>query len=343
LERFDVEVAEKSFVAGGKGYPAGSWVFPAQQGLPAALEIAASELALDFQSLPSMPDVSRHPVPVPRIGVWAPWADTDSIGWIRYTLDQEKIPYTYLRDEEIRTGELGESVDIILYGNVLMDLPGQIHGIEGKLGPMPFDQTQEYPSLGKPFSSQDITGGIGWNGMANLQTFIEQGGLLITMGRGTKLALESGLVRHVRPAIIEGLLTPGVELKATFPKPEHPVAYGYPRVTSVFRSNYTAYDLPRRWLTMAYCTSCLDGPVDKGPVVLEWGSTAADGTAENMVVSGGARKETALQGRPAILDVPVGAGRVLAYNFNPLHRDLNRSDFRLLWNGILNWSFILGR
>ena len=28
---------------------------------------------------------------------------------------------------------------------------------------------------------------------------------------------------------------------------------------------------------------------------------------------------------------------VVAYNFNPMHRDLNRSDYRLLWNGILNW------
>ncbi len=343
LERFAVEVAEESFVSGGKEYPAGSWILPAQQGLRAALEAVSTELALDFQSLSSTPDLARHPVPVPRIGVWAPWADTDSIGWIRYTLDQEKIPYTYLRDEEIRAGELGASVDIILYGNVLMDLPAQIHGIERKHGPMPFDETPETPSLGKPVSSRDITGGIGWKGMANLQMFVEQGGLLITMGRGTKLALESGLVRHVRPASIEGLLTPGVELKATFPRPDHPVAYGYPRVTSVFRSNYAAYNLPRRWLTMAYCTSCLDGPVDTGPVVLEWGSAGDDGTAENMVVSGGARNETKLQGRPAILDMPVGEGRVLAYNFNPMHRDLNRSDFRLLWNGILNWSFILGQ
>ena len=30
--------------------------------------------------------------------------------------------------------------------------------------------------------------------------------------------------------------------------------------------------------------------------------------------------------------------RVLAFNFNPMHRDLNHSDYRFLWNGILNWS-----
>ena len=69
---------------------------------------------------------------------------------------------------------------------------------------------------------------------------------------------------------------------------------------------------------------------------------AADGTVaspgEEIVVSGGAVNPTTLEGRPAILAVPKGDGLILAYNFNPIHRDLNRSDFRMLWNGILNWS-----
>jgi hypothetical protein len=41
--------------------------------------------------------------------------------------------------------------------------------------------------------------------------------------------------------------------------------------------------------------------------------------------------------------VPVGRGHVVAFNFNPLHRDLNRGDQRLLWNAILNWEAILTR
>jgi hypothetical protein len=32
---------------------------------------------------------------------------------------------------------------------------------------------------------------------------------------------------------------------------------------------------------------------------------------------------------------------VIAYNFNPVHRDLNRSDCRLLWNAILNWKMLV--
>ena len=60
------------------------------------------------------------------------------------------------------------------------------------------------------------------------------------------------------------------------------------------------------------------------------------------VVSGQAWGEESLIGRAAILDMPVGKGHVVTFNFNPLHRDLNRGDQRMLWNAIINWRAIVG-
>ena len=71
------------------------------------------------------------------------------------------------------------------------------------------------------------------------------------------------------------------------------------------------------------------------------GSQSTGESLEPMVVSGGMRGAEKLEGRPAILDLPSGKGRVIAFNFNPLHRDLNHSDARFLWNAILNWKKIL--
>jgi hypothetical protein len=88
---------------------------------------------------------------------------------------------------------------------------------------------------------------------------------------------------------------------------------------------------------MAYCTTCLDGPFDRRGIVMEWG----DKDGAPFVVSGQAWGEDRLIGRPAILDMPVGQGHVIAFNFNPFHRDLNRGDHRLVWNAILNWQAIL--
>jgi hypothetical protein len=91
---------------------------------------------------------------------------------------------------------------------------------------------------------------------------------------------------------------------------------------------------------MAFCTTCLDGPSDRGGVVMQWGDA---GSQEPFLVSGQVWGESNLIGRPAILDMAVGHGRVVAFNFNPLHRDLNRGDQRLLWNALLNWEAILAR
>jgi hypothetical protein len=176
--------------------------------------------------------------------------------------------------------------------------------------------------------------------MANLQQFVERGGLLITLGNGSALALEGGLVRGVSRATGGGSVwTPGVEIRAKFLRADHPVSYGYAPADSVFRGSFAVYRVR---------------PADRGWVVLQWGTKppkedrepdepAADPPPKDaaLVVSGGAKGEDTLEGRPAILDVPVGRGRVVAYNFNPMHRDLNRSDYRLLWNAILNWQAIL--
>jgi hypothetical protein len=356
LARFKVSIAEQPFSAGGTEYPAGSWILAPQAGLSAAVQEAASSLGLDFVSLPTVPEVARHDAPVPRLGVWVPWADTDTSGWARYSLDQRHIPYNYVRDEDIRAGNLKARYDVLLYPHVDLELAEQIEGLNKSWGPMPFRKTAATPSFGTPASSDDITGGIGFAGLAQLQQFLDSGGLLISLGNGTMLPLESGLVRGVRreaggaPRSSQGggaaaaaaaqnaeTRTPGAHVRVSFARPEHPIAYGYAARTWVFRQNFALYSIPRRWLRMAYCTVCLDGPIDRSAIVLEWG----DREGAPFVVSGQAWGEENLIGRAAIMDLHAGKGHVITFNFNPLHRDLNRGDQRLLWNAIINWRAIL--
>jgi hypothetical protein len=346
-----VEIAERAFTAGGRDYPAGSWVVPAAPGVAEALERVARELALDFDAASAAPDVPRHDAPLPRLAVWHTWDDTESVGWIRYALDQEKIPFTYIRDDDIRAGGLRAKHDVILFGNNYLSLQGQIHGIDKRWGPMPYTKTPEFASHGVPDASDDITGGIGWAGMAELERFLDDGGLLITLGNGSALALEGGLVRGAS-RVAGNVSTPGAELRVTFTRPDHPIAYGYSKVTSAFRSAFTVYDVRRG---------------DRDRVVLQWGtkprkddredpkdevqSTKAEVSDkdkkdpakkdEELVVSGGVKNGDDLEGRPAIIDAPAGRGRVIAYNFNPMHRDLNHSDYRFLWNAIINWRHLV--
>jgi hypothetical protein len=353
---FEINIAERTFKAGGTEFPAGSWILRDQPGLHDAIADITKDLGLDFTEVSSAPGIAQHAAKAPRIGLWVPWADTDSIGWIRYSLDQRKVPYTYLRDEDIRAGNLKSRIDVLLYGHVDLELAEQIEGLPRAWSPMPFKKTPQTPSFGTPAESDDITGGIGYQGLGQIQQFIEDGGLMITLGSGSMLALEGGLVRFVRrssggvprstagggpasSAAAQGAATrtPGAHVRVTFDRPDHPIAYGYSEHTWVFRQNFPLYDVPRHWLRMAYCTTCLDGPEDRSGMVMEWG----DGSGQPLLVSGQVWGEENLIGRPAILDMPVGKGHVVSFNFNPIHRDLNRGDQRLLWNVIINWQAIV--
>jgi hypothetical protein len=370
LAAFKVEIAEKAFKVGQTEYPAGSWILADQKGLAEAVKRAAHELAIDFAGAAAVPDVARHESRLPRLAVWHTWEDTEAVGWVRYVLDREKVPYAYIRDEDVRAGRLKERFDVIVFGHNYLGLQDQILGIDKKWGPMAYKKTSETPNLGVPDASDDITGGIGWGGMAKLDEFLKAGGVLVTLGNGSAIALEGGLVRDVYRR--GSVFTPGSELRVKFARPDHPIAYGMGETTSVFRSMMPVYDVARS---------------ERGAVVLQWGTkpraedreepakpgetmsatpakkgagtpgmagaagTAAGGEASKaaaqakkdevkMLISGAIKNEDALEGRPAILDVPAGKGRVVAFLFNPIHRDLNRSDHRLLWNALLNWNVL---
>ena len=296
-----------------------------------------------------MPDVARHESKLPRLAVWHSWADTQAVGWIRLVLDREKVPYAYIRDEDIRAGRLREKYDVIVFGDNWLDLQDQIHGIDKKWGPLAYQKTKETPNLGVPDASADITGGIGWAGVARIEEFLGAGGVLVTLGNGSRLALEGGLVRDVGR---RGgpFFTPGSELKVKFVRPDHPLAYGSPEVTSVFRSEFPVYDIARserKGVVMQWGTKLRkEDREDESPEALAALTKEEKDAKEKakkdeikMLVSGALKGEDDLEGRPAIMDIPAGKGRVIAFNFNPIHRDLNRSDHRFLWNALLNWSY----
>ncbi len=336
LGAFRLEAAEKPFSSGGLDFPAGSWLIPAQAGLQAELERTAADLALDFSSAAAAPQVSRHAIEFPRLALLQTWNDTQSAGWVRMVFDERKIPYTLIMDEDVRRGGLAERFDVILFPNTGDSLKGIVNGMDRKFSPLSYTRTDAFPSLGSPTSSEDITGGLSWKGVGNLEDFVRGGGLFVTLGGASTLPLDGGIVREVSRASGKAS-TPGSELTARFRRPDHPIAYGYPETTSVFRENNTVYRVRRP---------------REGWIVLQWGARIpkdddeADAEKKKpkpdeepaLVVSGGVKGGEDLAGKPAILDVPVGAGRVVAFDFDPIHRYMTRSDFRLVWNAILNWN-----
>ena len=357
-----VDAAEAPFQADGATYPPGSWIVQAPQ---EAVQQVADALGLSFHATAALPNVRRHVVDLPRLAVLHTWYDTQDAGWARYTLDQQKVEYTLINDDDLKRGGLEDRFDVILFPNTRGDLASLVQGIDPKYGPLPYTKTAEFPSHGIPDASEDITGGMGFQGLMNLERFVQRGGVLVALGNAGTLAVGGGLVRGVDRAG-GGFNTPGSELRAKVLRPEHPIAYGYEELTSVFRGNGPIWDV---------------SAADRGRVVLQFGTKEVEtekpafevsGTAspegseievedadappkaeekkdgkdnkdskdkdKKLVLSGFVKGEEAVEGKPAILDEPVGKGRVILFSFNPLHRYLNHSDFRFVYNVLLNWN-----
>ena len=113
---------------------------------------------------------------------------------------------------------------------------------------MPYTTTPEYPSHGIIDSADDITGGMGFGGLGHLETFVRQGGLLITLGNAGVLAADSGIAREVSSEPAGG--TPGSHLTTRILRPEHPVTWGFEPTTHVFHGNKRRFGVPssgRAW------------------------------------------------------------------------------------------------
>jgi hypothetical protein len=337
LADFEIEAAEGSFTVGETEYPAGSWVIADQPGLRSALDSVAGSFGIDISTTTSAPEVSRHSLDLPRLALLQTWADTESAGWLRMVLDDEEIPYTLIMDEDVRAGRLLDRFDVIVFPNTYDGLKGIVNGIDPIHSPLAYTRTDEYPTLGSPTSSEDITGGLTWQGIQHIDDFVRGGGLLMTLGGASQLPLDGGIAKDVRRARVKDVYTPGSELQARFRRPDHPLAYGYPEITSAFRENRPLYQVRH---------------ADEGRIVLQWGTKIPTETndekgedadearqaAESLVLCGGIKGAAEVIGKPAILDIPTGEGRVIAFDFDPIHRYLTLSDYRLVWNGILNWN-----
>jgi hypothetical protein len=370
LGKHSVEAADTSFAAADTTFPAGSWIVRAPR---ATIDTVTRDLGLEFTAVDATPSVAHHAVDLPRLGVLHTWVATQDCGWVRYTLDQAKVPYTLIHDGDVRAGKLHGRFDVILFPNTWGDFARIVHGIDPKYGPLAYTKTAQYPSHGIPDASPDITGGMGLQGLWELQRFVQDGGVLVTLANAGTLAVDGGITRDVERLPSGTAQTPGSELQVQIDRPMHPIAYGYEHLSSVFRGNGPLFDVDERDRSLVVVqfgtkkipeeeeTSGTAKP-DTGntarpeaatakpeaaadtktsaskPEAAATGKSKSEPPAGDLVLSGFAKPADKLNGLPAILDVPVGKGHVVLFAFNAMHRYLNHSDFRFVYNAILNWN-----
>ncbi len=316
----------------------------------------SSQFSLDLTATKASNPAQRE-IKLPRIAIYHTWYNTQDEGWTRFTMDQRNIPYTYIDKDELKAGGLKAKFDVIIIPRIRGDVSNFIHGIDKKFGPMPFTKTAEFPSHGTPDATNDMTGGPGFEGISQLKQFADAGGVIITFDNSSRLVADAGITRDLDDVNSAGLFHPGSVVSVKARKPNHPVLYGFPENFHVMRGIgplLQTKKFNRDMMLVQYGSKPLkDEEEYKGPIMgmpakkdLPTGQAGVKKADEKKepkketpyVLSGMVRNEQTIIGHWAIFSVPTGAGRLIAFTFDPMHRYQNLHEAPLVWNALINWD-----
>jgi hypothetical protein len=227
LKGATTQVAEKAFDADGKHFPAGSLLIT-NAGDDSVAKVL-HDLSLDASRLGASPSAPVHAVTAPRIAFMHTWLGTQTEGWWRYAFDTAGVPFDYISTQTVANqADLRAKYDVIVFAPVGRSSALEIlSGIPLWNNPMPWQKSELTPNLGALDSTSDIRPGLGYEGLAHLKQFVEQGGLLITCEDTAQFAIDMGLAPGVSIAPQGDARVVGTVLNAVFVARDNPVAFGY--------------------------------------------------------------------------------------------------------------------
>lgn len=283
-----------------------------------------------------------RPISLPRIGFYSGWFNTQDPGWSRWALDSINLPWTWIDKDLVRAGDLEKKFDVIIiphHGSRASGL-SFLRGIDSRHSPLDYDKSDQFQFLGTPFPSKDITGGLGLEGIEALEKFIHAGGTMITLGSGSRLITDFGILPGIRVNTPSELVCPGTLVSGWARHGENPILHGIEPHPAIYQSSVTVYEVDKKMrssVVMQFGTSL---PRD---VMNEMDQEAREAhekmeREQSFKLSGLLRGEKSLDGTAALIDAPLGRGRVVMFAFNPLYRWMNHASFPMVYNAIINWD-----
>jgi len=300
----------------GKTCPAGSFVVYPGSRKGESWESVLQEL--DFRPVWIGPGVSvdAAPLEMPRIALVETYFHDMDAGWTRYLFDTYHIPYEVLHPDQMKESDLVGSYDVIIFpdnAKSILMTGKQKSGDDYYLG----SYAPEYVK------------GMEKEGLENLMTWMDQGGIVLAWGRSAGLFEGVLKIKHSEreeefqlpfrdissDLAKAGLEIPGSLIRVNLER-DHPLTMGMPesigvfsRGRPVFRTSVPLFDMDRRVL----------------------------GTypEKDLLLSGYASGEEKMGNTAAVVWMKKGKGQFVLYGFNPQFRASTQSSFKLLFNGIL--------
>lgn len=311
--------------------PAGTLYIPAKAGTQAKLQGLATELGLNFEATTAKPSGELFKLKQPRIGLFDRYGGSMPSGWTRWLLEQFQIPFTVVYPQTLDAGDLASKFDVLIF--VTGSIPGQGGG-GGRGGGGGFGGGDAEPGGGGPGGRADsipeeFRGWLG-NVTANktvpqLKAFVEAGGALLAIGTSTSMGYHAGLPLanaltekspdgSERPLSRDKFYVPGSLLQASIDN-TNPLAYGLPSKLDVYFDNSPVFRL-------------------KPEAALQGVKPVAWFASDKPLRSGWAWGQKYLQDGVAIVEAPVGKGRLFLFGPEIAFRAQPHGTFKFLFNGI---------
>jgi hypothetical protein len=181
------------------------------------------------------PTVKQHELDIPRIGYIHSWQRTQDEGWVRAALDTYGVPYTYFADSGCAREPPGEVRRDHLSARRRDGAESQVNGIAMTgSAPIPVQADAGDAEPRGVDESDDIRGGMGFEGLMELRKFVEAGGTLIVEGSTSTIFPEYHLTNGVTVETPANLFVRGSVMRGLVTDRTSPIAYGYAAQVPVY-------------------------------------------------------------------------------------------------------------
>lgn len=239
---------------------------------------------------------------LPRIALYQPWTGNIDEGWTRWVFEQYGITYRTVHDNDLKRGGLRQRFDVLVLPDAETRL--LVSGSDSTRVPLQY------------------AGGMTERGAEAISAFVRGGGTLVCLDGSSNFAIArlnlpvvnvlageaSGpqLLRFYAPGSIFGTVLGGVGTGGA----GSPVTLGVPDSLKVYFESSAAFTVSAPARALATYPS-------------------------EPLRSGYARFQERLEGKAALVEAPVGSGRVILFGFRPQFRGQTHGTFKLLFNAVL--------
>jgi len=293
-------------------YDVAGWTLPLQMGIEAPAVVFIRETASE-RRLTKLKDGNqvradlalalkkgdespiRNPVKQPvRVGIYKGSMSNMDEGWTRFVFDTFNVPYSSVRDADMRQGALNSKFDALVF-------PSQ-------------SSTQIINGNATGTLPAEYTGGLTEAGVKNLKEFVSNGGMLICFDNSCDLAIKQ--FNLPLRNVLEGVRS------SEFYCPGSIVTL------DLDNKNQIAATLPSALPAYFINSSAFAAATDANVRVI------ARYAKENVLLSGWLLGEDKLRGQIAIAEVSLGKGRIVLFGFRPQHRGQTWATLPLIWNAL---------